>query len=138
MQAKVAIKDAESVVTTLIKPVQKLPREVYKSLTWDRGQRAGGSSVFLRWPRMLLFTTAIPSHPSHRCKQRLPGSAWQRGSNENTNRFLRQYSPRGIDLSGHSQAKFGALARLLNELPRRTLHYQTPTEKFAKCVASTG
>jgi IS30 family transposase len=75
--------------------------------------------------------------PSRRCKQRLPGNAWQRGSNENTNHLLRQYFPKGTDISGFSQAKLSAVARQLNERPRKTLQYQTPAEKFEACVAST-
>jgi IS30 family transposase len=66
-----------------------------------------------------------------------PQSPWQRGSNENTNRLLRQYSPKGIDISGFSQAKLSAVARQLNERPRKTLQYQTPAEKFEACVAAT-
>jgi IS30 family transposase len=59
-------------------------------------------------------------------------------STENTNRLLRQYLPRGTDLSLHSQAKPSAIARQLNERPRKTLLYQTPAEKFAECVAAIG
>tara|TARA_Y100000385_G_C12995207_1_gene594618 strand:- start:237 stop:497 length:261 start_codon:yes stop_codon:yes gene_type:complete len=65
-----------------------------------------------------------------------PQSPWQRGSNENTNRLLRQYFPKGIDISGFSQAKLSAVARQLNERPRKTLQYQTPAEKFEACVAA--
>lgn len=65
-----------------------------------------------------------------------PQSPWQRGSNENTNRLLRQYFPKGIDISGFSQPKLSAVARQLNERPRKTLQYQTPAEKFEACVAA--
>ena len=66
-----------------------------------------------------------------------PQSPWQRGSNENTNRLLRQYFPKGIDMSAFSQAKLSAVARQLNERPRRILQYQTPAEKIEACVAAT-
>ena len=125
MLVKVANKDTGSVVTALIKSAQKLPRELYKSLTWDRGKELADH------PRFTLATDV----DVYFCD---PQSPWQRGSNENTNRLLRQYLPRGTDLSVHSQAKLSAIARQLNERPRKTLQYQTPAEKFAECVASTG
>jgi IS30 family transposase len=123
MLVKVANKDTDSVVTALIKSAQKLPRELYKSLTWDRGKELADH------PRFTLATDV----DVYFCDPRSP---WQRGSNENTNRLLRQYLPRGTDLSIHSQAKLSAIARQLNERPRKTLQYQTPAEKFAECVAS--
>lgn len=125
MLVKVANKDTESVVTALIKSAQKLPRELYKSLTWDRGKELADH------PRFTLATDV----DVYFCD---PQSPWQRGSNENTNRLVRQYLPRGTDLSVHSQAKLSAIARQLNERPRKTLQYQTPAEMFAQCVASTG
>lgn len=123
MLIKVANKDTKSVVSALIKQSQRLPRELYKSLTWDRGKELADH------PRLTLATNV----DVYFCD---PHSPWQLGSNENTNRLLRQYLPRGTDLSVYSQAKLGAIAGQLNERPRKILQYKTPAEKFAQCVAS--
>ena len=125
MIAKVDGKDSKTVIDALIKQARKLPRELYKSLTWDRG------SEMADHPRFTLATDI----QVYFCD---PQSPWQRGSNENTNRLLRQYFPKGMDLSGHSQAKLNAVARQLNERPRKTLDYETPAQRFSQCVASIG
>ncbi|CAM8620711.1 IS30 family transposase [Sphingobium sp.] len=124
MLVKVANKDTRSVVSALIRQTLRLPRELYKSLTWDRGKELADH------PRLSLATDV----EVYFCD---PQSPWQRGSNENTNRLLRQYFPRGTDLSLYSQAKLSAVARQLNERPRKTLEYQTPAERFQACVAAT-
>ena len=124
MLVKVANKDTESVVSALIKQSLRLPSELYRSLTWDRGKELADHQ------RLTLATEV----KVYFCDPRSP---WQHRSNENTNRLLRQYLPRGTDLSLHSQTKLSAIARQLNERPRKTLLYQTPAEKFAECVALT-
>ena len=123
MLAKVANKDTQSVITALIKQARKLPKELYRSLTWDRGSEMTDHVKFTMATKIDVFF----------CD---PQSPWQRGSNENTNRLLRQYFPRGLDMSTYSQAKLSAVARQLNERPRKTLQYQTPAEKFEACVAA--
>ena len=125
MLAKVPNKDTQSVVSALIKQSQKLPRELYKSLTWDRGKELADHRRF----------TLATNIEVYFCD---PQSPWQRGSNENTNRLLRQYLPKGTDLSVHSQAHLNKIARQLNERPRKTLLFETPAEKFSACVAMTG
>jgi IS30 family transposase len=125
MLVKVKNKDTESVVSALIKQAKKLPSELYKSLTWDRGKELADHKRF----------TLETNIDVYFCD---PSSPWQRGSNENTNRLLRQYFPKGTDLSVHTQAKLSAVARQLNERPRKTLDYETPAERFNECVASTG
>ncbi len=125
MLAKVNSKDTETVINALIKQAHKLPRELYKSLTWDRGKEMADHQRF----------TLATDIKVYFCD---PQSPWQRGSNENTNGLLRQYFPKGTDLSVHSQAKLNAVARQLNERPRKTLGFQTPAERFNACVASIG
>ena len=125
MLAKVTSKDTETVINTLIKQAHKLPTELYKSLTWDRGKEMADHQRF-----SLDTNTQV-----YFCDPRSP---WQRGSNENTNGLLRQYFPKGTDLSVHSQAKLNAVARQLNARPRKTLNFETPAERFDQCVASTG
>jgi len=125
MLAKIKKKDAETVAKALIKHSKKLPTELYKSLTWDRGTEMANH---------LTFTLATDIQV-YFCD---PKSPWQRGSNENTNRLLRQYFPKGTDLSQHTQAKLNSVARRLNERPRKTLDYETPAERFDACVASIG
>ena len=125
MLAKVKNKDTDSVVSALIRQSKKLPSELYKSLTWDRGKEMADHRRF----------TLATNIDVYFCD---PHSPWQRGSNENTNRLLRQYFPKGTDVSVYSQTKLNAVARQLNERPRKTLDYETPAERFNACVAATG
>lgn len=125
MLVKVGNKDTESVVSALIKQARQLPTELYQSLTWDRGKEMADHQRF----------TLATNIDVYFCD---PQSPWQRGSNENTNGLLRQYFPKGTDLSVHSQAKLNAVARQLNERPRKTLGFETPAERFNACVASIG
>ncbi|MDI1244182.1 MAG: IS30 family transposase [Rhodoferax sp.] len=125
MLVKVAGKDTETVVNALIKNARKMPQELYKSLTWDRGHEMADHKRF----------TLATDISVYFCD---PHSPWQRGSNENTNGLLRQYFPKGIDISNYSQAQLNAVARKLNERPRKTLNYETPAERFSQLVASTG
>lgn len=123
MLVKVNDRKSESVVPALIKQVKKLPSELYKSLTWDRGNEMVDHQRF----------TMATNIDVYFCD---PQSPWQRGSNENTNRLLRQYYPKGTNLSVHSQAELNKVARQLNERPRKTLDFETPAERFNACVAS--
>jgi IS30 family transposase len=125
MLVKVAGKDTETVVNALIKQAHKLPREIYKSLTWDRGKEMADHQRFSLATDVQVYF----------CDPQQP---WQRGSNENTNGLLRQYFPKGMDLSDISQSKLNAIARRLNERPRQTLDFETPAERFGQCVASIG
>ncbi len=123
MLVKVSDKQTKTVVPALIKHAKKLPTELYKSLTWDRGKEMGDHRRF----------TLATDIDVYFCD---PQSPWQRGSNENTNGLLRQYFPKRTDLSVHSQAHLNKVARELNERPRKTLEFETPAERFNACVAS--
>jgi IS30 family transposase len=125
MLVKVPRKDTETVINALIKNARRLPQELYQSLTWDRGKEMADHKRF----------TLATDISVYFCD---PHSPWQRGSNENTNGLLRQYFPKGVDISDYSQAQLNAVARKLNERPRKTLNYHTPAERFSQFVASTG
>jgi len=125
MLVRVKSKDTKTVVNALIRQAHKLPRELYKSLTWDRGKELADHKRFSLATDVEVYF----------CD---PQSPWQRGSNEQTNGLLRQYFPKGMDLSNVHQNHLNAIARRLNERPRKTLGYYSPAEKFAECVASIG
>ncbi len=124
MIARVKGKDTETVINALIRQAHKLPRELYKSLTWDRGKEMADHQRFSLETDIKVYF----------CD---PQSPWQRGSNENTNGLLRQYFPKGMDLSNVHQNRLNAVARRLNERPRETLDFETPAERFNQCVAMT-
>jgi IS30 family transposase len=125
MLVKVAATDTETVVNALIKHARKLPQELYKSLTWDRGHEMAAHKRF----------TLATDIKVYFCD---PQNPWQRGTNENTNGLPRQYLPKGVNISGYSQAQLNAIARKLNERPRKTLDFRTPAEMYNQIVASTG
>jgi IS30 family transposase len=124
MLIKVPSKETEAVVAALSQQVRKLPATLKRSLTWDRG---------LEMAKHKDFTVATNVHV-YFCD---PQSPWQRGTNENTNLLLRQYFPRGTDLSDYSQAQLNQVALRLNQRPRKTLGFQTPASKLQASVAST-
>ena len=124
MLIKVPSKETEAVVAALSQHVRKLPATLRRSLTWDRG---------LEMAKHKDFTVATDVQV-YFCD---PQSPWQRGTNENTNLLLRQYFPRGTDLSAISQAQLDQVALRLNQRPRKTLGFQTPASKLHASVAST-
>jgi IS30 family transposase len=124
MLIRVPSKDTEVVVAALSRHVRKLPATLRRSLTWDRG---------LEMAKHKEFTVATDVQV-YFCD---PQSPWQRGTNENTNLLLRQYFPRGTDLSAFSQAQLDQVSLRLNQRPRKTLGYQTPASKLQASVAST-
>ena len=125
MLVKVAGKDTETVIDALIKNARRLPKQLYRSLTWDRGKEMAAHRRFTLATDIQVYF-CDPYHP------------WQRGTNENTNGLLRQYFPKGISLADVSQAELDAVARQLNERPRKTLGYETPAERYRQTVASIG
>lgn len=125
MLVKVNGKDTASVVAALSRQVMTLPIQLRKTLTWDRGGELAGHKQF----------TIATDVNVYFCD---PQSPWQRGSNENTNRLLRQYFPKGSDLSGYTQEQLDDIALQLNQRPRKTLSYSTPAEKLEAVVAPTG
>jgi transposase, IS30 family len=118
-------RSAESVGAALTERIVTLPEQLRRSLTWDRGKELAEHVRF----------TVATGVAVYFCD---PHSPWQRGSNENTNGLLRQYFPKGTDLTVHSQAQLDAVARELNGRPRQTLGWLKPSEALAKVVASTG
>ena len=123
MLVKVNGKDTQTVVTALSKQVRRLPEQLRQSLTWDRGLELADHKTF----------TMATDTQVYFCDPRSP---WQRGTNENTNRLLRQYFPKGLDLSVYSQAELNKVARKLNQRPRKTLGYKTPADKLQVSVAT--
>ena len=124
MLIKVPNRDTGVVVAALSRHVRKLPATLRRSLTWDRG---------LEMARHKEFTVATDVKV-YFCD---PQSPWQRGTNENTNLLLRQYFPKGTDLSAYSQAQLDQVSLRLNQRPRKTLGFQTPASKLQASVAST-
>jgi IS30 family transposase len=125
MLVRVPGKDTTSVVACLTNRVTQLPDGLMRTLTWDRGMELALHKRF----------TVATDVQVYFCD---PQSPWQRGSNENTNGLLRQYFPKGTDLSRHSQQDLDAIAEKLNTRPRKTLDYVTPADKLATTVAATG
>lgn len=125
MLIKLADKNSVRVAQALARKVQHLPKELRRSLAWDRGIEMASHQRF----------TLATDVQVYFCD---PYSPWQRGSNENTNGLLRQYFPKGRDLSVYSQAQLDAVADRLNGRPRQTLGWQNPAERFAQTVASIG
>ena len=117
MLLKVPSKDTATVVAALGKHVSKLPQQLRRSLTWDRGKEMADHKKF----------TIATNVQVYFCDPRSP---WQRGSNENTNGLLRQYFPKGTDLSRFSQAHLNRVALRLNQRPRKTLGFETPADRL--------
>ena len=125
MLVKVRGKDTTNVVDALVRQVRTLPRGLMSSLTWDRGTELAQHKRFSVSTEVKVYF----------CD---PSSPWQRGTNENTNRLLRQYFPDGTDLSCMTQQRLNSVAKKMNVRPRKTLGYMTPAATLFANVASTG
>ncbi len=121
MLIKVPNKNTASVVAALSKRIGKLPQELRRSLTWDRGKEMAAHKSF----------TVATNVQVYFCDPRSP---WQRGSNENTNGLLRQYFPKGTDLSALSQAYLNRIAQRLYQRPRKTLGFETPADRLGSVL----
>lgn len=121
---KVAGKDTKTVVSAISKQIKRLPTELRQSVTWDRGSEMANHKDF----------TVATDAKVYFCD---PSSPWQRGTNENTNRLLRQYFPKKTDLSVYTQRELNQVAKKLNQRPRKVLDFQTPADTLQRCVAQT-
>jgi IS30 family transposase len=121
MLVRVENRETATVVSALTRHVQQLPAGVMTTLTWDQGKEMAAHKRF----------TVATDVQVYFCDPRSP---WQRGSNENTNGLLRQYFPKGTDLSGYTQDQLDAVADRLNTRPRKTLGYSTPADTLAKAL----
>ena len=118
-------RSAEAVRVAMTKAIATLPAALVRSVTWDQGKEMAQHRRF----------TVETDVAVYFCD---PHSPWQRGSNENTNGLLRQYFPKGTDLSVHTTADLQAAADSLNSRPRKTLGWMTPSQKLAELIATTG
>jgi IS30 family transposase len=124
MLLKLGNRTADEICRAMTKKIRTLPAELRRTVTWDQGNE-------MALHRQFTVATGVQVYFCD------PHSPWQRGSNENTNGLLRQYFPKGTDLSVHSLAELNRVARQLNERPRETLGWLTPLEKMREVVATT-